>query len=361
VFRTGFILNRRSDAVWFLGLPFLAVGAALAAREWLPAVAAASVALWITIPHHFATWLRTYGFTDEWRRWKDRLVLGPIVILGATLVGLKYAPLTVLLLVMLWDHQHSVMQQFGFARIYDFKARTGAPLTARFDLALNGVLYVNLFLTTPFFTEAWVRELYRWGVPVTLGAVELVHGMSWIVTGLFAVVYVGHVGWSVANGYSVNPVKYAFIAASYFLWYFVAWNTSSFLLYQIAHKIMHGVQYIVIVYWYIRRKVERAGTGTSVLAYVAQPGNVKAFLLMAVLYAFVYKLIIGGGLEEFGFGVVNVTLPYDSVKELGLAGMTYGRGYDLFAAALIQSLALVHYYFDSFIWKVRDEKTQSGL
>ena len=59
--------------------------------------------------------------------------------------------------------------------------------------------------------------------------------------------------------------------------------------------------------------------------------------------------------------VVDFTLPYDSVKEFGFNAMTYGKGYDLFAFSLIQAAALVHYYFDSFIWKVRDEQTQSGL
>lgn len=136
-FRTGFIINRGGDFFWFLGLPFLAIGVALACQQWLPAVAIASVSLWITAPHHFATWLRAYGLKEDWQRFKGRLVIGPLVLVGLTLSGMAWAPITLILIITLWDHQHSLMQQHGFARIYDFKARTSAPSTGRFDLALN--------------------------------------------------------------------------------------------------------------------------------------------------------------------------------------------------------------------------------
>ena len=69
MFQIGYILSRRGDLVWFIGLPFCAVLFALSSQLWLPAVALSSIALWITIPHHFATWVRTYGFSEDWKRW----------------------------------------------------------------------------------------------------------------------------------------------------------------------------------------------------------------------------------------------------------------------------------------------------
>lgn len=361
MFRTGFILSWRSDVVWFLGLPFLALGAALATKQWLPAVALASVNLWITIPHHYATWVRAYGFADDWQRWRDRLIVGPVVIIGLTMLGLKWAPLTLVLLVMLWDHQHSLMQQHGFARIYDFKAQTGAPSTRRFDLALNWVLFGNLVINAPLFTEIWVREVYSWGIPITIDSVRIVRQIAWAATALFAVVYLAHIAWSLGRGYRLNPIKYVFLAASYFLWYALAWQTASFLVYAVGSKLMHGIQYIVIAYWYVRRRAERGGRVRWFSAFLARRGNVKAFIGFALFYAIVFKMIIGGGLEEFGFGVLNFTVPYDSIPAFKLDGMTLDRGYDLFAAALIEAVAMIHYYFDSFIWKVREQTVQSGL
>ena len=194
---------------------------------------------------------------------------------------------------------------------------------------------------------------------------QMVHQVSWTATYLYGVVYLGHVFWCLGRGYPLNPVKYLFLAASYFLWYFLAWQTASLLMYMIGSKLMHGMQYIVIVHWYIRRKVARSGQRRGLLAHLARPGKVIPFwipfLSLAAVYAVVFNMIVGRGLEEFGFGVVNIMLPYDNLAELGLRRLSGAQRFDWFAGTVIQSAALVHYYFDSFIWKVREANVQSGL
>lgn len=359
--QTGYILDRRKDVLWFLILPFVAVLAGLAGEEWLPVTAAASVGLWVTTPHHFATWLRTFGFNDEWQRWKPRLILGPIFIGITILAGLKWAPLTVVVLVTLWDHQHSLMQQYGFSRIYDFKAGTGAPSTSRLDLALNWILYGNMFLTSPYWTQMWGMELYRWKVPLTASGVTAIHRVSWTVTAVFLIAYATHLIWSVRRGYRLNPMKYLFLGASYFLWYFIAWNSTSLLLYMIAHRIMHGLQYDVIVYSYICRKMKSNPQAGSLLKKLAQPGNVFSFVVLGLLYAVLFAFLVGNELTDFGLGLVNYDLPFDSLAELGIGHVVDMSGYQLFATMMINSVALVHYYYDSFIWKVRDTRLQAGL
>ena len=167
MFKTGYILSRRADLVWFLGLPFAAVLVALGFQRWLPYVAVASINLWITIPHHYAGWVRSYGMPDVWERFKERLVIGPFVILALTGAGLIWAPITLLLLVTAWDHQHSVMQQHGLSRVYDFKAKAGLPSTGRFDITLHFVLYGFMFLHAPMFRFLWIRELHRMDIPVS--------------------------------------------------------------------------------------------------------------------------------------------------------------------------------------------------
>ena len=46
---------------------------------------------------------------EEWSRFKERLIIGPIVIVALTAAGLTWAPITLLLMVTAWDHQHSIM------------------------------------------------------------------------------------------------------------------------------------------------------------------------------------------------------------------------------------------------------------
>ena len=361
LFRTGYILDRRGDLIWFLGLPFLAILVAFASQQWLTSMALVTIGLWITVPHHFASWLRTYGVPEERRVWKDRLYFGPAVILGMCIVGFKFAPITTALLVLLWDHQHSIMQQHGFARIYDFKGRTGAPSTGRFDLYLGWVLFCNMLVTSPLFMPVLVREFYRYGFPVTADAIHTVVMTSWTITAGYGVLYLGHVAWSLRQGYAINPLKYVFIGCSYFLWYFCAWQVTNVLVFGIAHRIMHGVQYMVMVYWYLRRQTQSDHSESRFAKTLVQPGFVGLFLLVSLLYALAFHLISGGPIGGFVFGWVKFPTLYEAIPALGFAAMTAAEGYAFVANAFIESFGLTHYYFDSFVWKVSDKRIQGGL
>ena len=361
MFRTGFIRSALADSFWFLGLPFVAVACALACQQWLTAVAISSISLWITAPHHFATWLRTYGLSEDWQRWHGRLILGPLLIAAAVVAGLTWAPITLLLVVMLWDNQHSLMQQHGFARIYDFKARTGAAATGRFDLMLACFLYGNLFLTTPMFTKLWLKEVCRLQIPISLDVLRTIQTASWTLTGICLCAYVGHMIWCLRHGYALNPIKYLFIAASYFLWYFTAWHTDSVLVWGVAHRIMHGLQYIVIVYWYLQSKKQQLGPKLPNRERWVQPRTVFGFVLMCAVYAVAYGLIARHPLEDFGFGVLHFMAVYQDAGQYGSEPMTAAAGYELYAAMIINGIAMLHYYFDSFIWRVREKPIQDGL
>lgn len=359
-FKAGYIVSPRADFVWFLTLPFMAVLFALGCQQWLPYVAVASINLWITVPHHYATWIRTYGMPEVWRRFKQRLIVGPIIIVLFTVAGLLTAPITLLLLVSAWDHQHSVMQQHGFGRVYDFKAGTGRPSTGRFDLALHWVLYSHMFLNAPMFRFLWIRELHRMNVPVSADLMQVLLTGSRVVLVGFLVLYVWHVWRTVANGGSINPIKYAFIGASYFLWYFVAWHTNSILLYAVAHRIMHGVQYIVMVYYFMRRAGGNSALRAGLWSRVTGEGRWYGFILGGVAYAVVFQLLINRPLDEFGFGVVNFA-PYPALKQFNLPALDYAAGYALWSQMMVYVAGMMHYYVDSFIWKVRDTKVQKGL
>jgi hypothetical protein len=344
VFQPAYIVDRRQDYLWFLSLPFAAVGFAFLSQHYLPGAALAAIALWVTVPHHFVTWLRVYGSPSEFAQFRERFVLGPVLLVLFAYLLIRYAPLSLVLIVTLWDHQHSLMQQYGFARVYDFKARTGAPSTARFDLGFNWVFFVNMLIVSPLFSVIWVRMLHEWHFPVSAQAVQVVHQVSWTITVLYGIAYLGHALWCLRRGYALNPLKYAFLFSSYFLWYFTSFTTSYLLVYAVAHRIMHGAQYMVMVYYYNRHKVERTGGDSTLLRYLARPGNVRAFLLLCAAYALLFHALTEGHVRDFGFGLVG-----------------FNTNFDLFSYSLLSSFALIHYYYDAFIWKVRKREVQEGL
>ena len=172
VLQPAYIVDRRQDYIWFVSLPFAAVCFALVSGHYLPGAALAAIALWVTIPHHFVTWLRVYGSPAEFARFKERFILGPIVLVAFAYGLIQWAPLSLVLIVTLWDHQHSLMQQYGFARVYDFKAKAGTPATAKFDLAFNWIFFGNMLVVSPLFSTVWVRMLHEWHLPISAEAVD---------------------------------------------------------------------------------------------------------------------------------------------------------------------------------------------
>ena len=356
--RTAYILNPTADWIWFITLPFVAVLVGVASQEWLSTIAVASFALWVTAPHHFATWLRCFGVAEDRRRFRVPLLVGPILLIPMIAAGLVWAPVTLLLVIFTWDHQHSIMQQYGFGRIYDHKAGSGNASSARLDLALHWVLYVNMLVVAPLYADLWIRELYRFGIPLSEATIVSVQQISWIVTGSFLVAYVGNVVMGIRSGAVLNPVKFLFLGASYFLWYATAWWMDSIVVAKIAHSIMHGVQYIVIVHSHLRRNANPRDTFVS---WVSRSGNVAAFLGVCALYALAYQMITLQPLSTFGFGFLDPGLDWSLIKPSGDALRANEGAYELYAALVIHGVALVHYYFDSFIWRVSDASVQRGL
>jgi len=197
-------------------------------------------------------------------------------------------------------------------------------------------------------------------VPLSVSFVDALLMVSQVVLVGYLIVYMWHLWRTHQAGAIINPVKYVFIFASYFLWYFVAWNTNSILLHAVAHRLMHGVQYIVMVYSFMRKSQEKGTFRKGLWSKLTGPGHLRWFLAGGVLYAVLFQLVINRPLDEFGFGVVNFA-PYPAIDEFGVPAMDYASGYALFSQMMIYAYGLMHYYLDSFIWKVSDKQTQKGL
>jgi hypothetical protein len=120
---------------------------------------------------------------------------------------------------------------------------------------------------------------------------------------------------------------------------------------MVAHRIMHGVQYILMVYWYVDNKEERTGQTLRLLHHLSLP----RFLFLGAVYTVVFHLATGSNLSVFSFGLVSA-LQADDVLHFSVEKAT-----GFYAATAVSAAAACHYYLDSYIWKVSDPKTQEGL
>jgi hypothetical protein len=181
------------------------------------------------------------------------------------------------------------------------------------------------------------------------------------VLALVAFGYLAHVIRSAWDGYALNPVKYVFLASNIAVLYYVSWSTTSVLLYAVTNQIMHGLQYFVIVYYFLQRRFRQTGDGRGFVAWLVSPGHAALFFLVCVLLAGLQQFLLGRPLGEFGFGALGAMGGYPTLDDLGLGPLSADERYQYFAAALLGVPGLLHVYFDSFIWKVRDKQSQEGL
>ena len=206
-----------------------------------------------------------------------------------------------------------------------------------------------------------MREIYRFGIPLTAEIVHTIQLLSFGGAAIFVCVYLAHVLSGLRQGNSVNPLKYVFILCNYSVLYYISWHTASILIYSVANVIMHGTQYIVIVHSYMQRKIALTDRAGRFAVAIAKPGHVVGFVAMLALYALLYQLMRGRPLDEFGFGVISFMRAYQDLPELGLKTMSSKTGSELFLATIVNVPGMLHLYYDSFIWKVREKQSQAGL
>src|SRR5262249_57132939 len=121
------------DMAFILGTPLLilAVFALAGKGEWTNPLL--TFALVLAMAHYFPGILRAYGDRALFRRFRVRLILAPLFLFTVT-AAFAYLNLhIVLLLALLWGQWHWMMQVYGFARIYDAKARPDARTPAWLD------------------------------------------------------------------------------------------------------------------------------------------------------------------------------------------------------------------------------------
>ena len=332
------IFNSWADAFLIILTPLLATPAVLVLYSSWVGVEAETISLIVTAffatGHHLPGLIRAYGDRELFERFRWRFILVP------PLVFLAYFPLYTYhynlyrLIILVWATWHGLMQLYGFARIYDAKIGSVSRATANWDwlLCLCG------FIVPQFFRPDHLsRTLAHWctaGGPLfpawSISAVQLASlAVSAVVLGGFCI----HNFLQWRRGTPPSPVKLLMLASGIGLWCFVMLAVDSLLLGAALFDICHDVQYLAIVWFINCRRVNSSATLGTFMKYVFRRGMVLLYLGLICAYgaiAFTGDLVLDGTISQ------------------------------VFYAILFTS-TILHYYYDGFIWKVREASTQASL
>lgn len=329
--RARWIHGARLDTiVAFAWVPF-AVGAALVPADSMRWYAMGVLVL--SLLHQPVTIALVYADGDQLRAHRRLAWLAPLVLAAAILVGLRISFLLVSVIGGLWNTEHTLMQRYGFTRIY--RRKGGDTGAGRRDLHL---------------LAGWLGLVLAWAVvdPLTPERIESLQlgtanerslqvlvdlrPYAVVLMALAAIAAgVATLSWfraERATGFDANPATYLYLSATAGLFLLAVVNPVAALLGWVG---AHAIEYFVIVGIRLRGRADAGAGETAVDRVIARRHGVVAFVAASSL--------VGAG----------VVLAAQFTAGLTLYGLVFFM------------VGGLHIFFDGVIWKLRRPQVASAL
>ncbi|MES2526617.1 MAG: hypothetical protein V4598_05995 [Bdellovibrionota bacterium] len=331
-----YIRSRNIDSLFIIGAPLLAFlfiamvseprfvsGQFLAnpkTSQWMIIL----VSL-MTQSHIMLVFLRSHGNSDVFRRYKFRFIVIPLLIIGAMWLNPVFFGIMGFV-ALYWDEWHSLMQTFGFGRIYDVKLGNNPETGRKLDMGMCFVLGLlpHILLLT-FIPEEIRTSGLEFAFDLDRDVAEkyghYIHAFQepLIILGLAYIgYYIFRYRQLMKEGYKFSPNK---------LWLFASTGLSAILissLYSVQEgaffgNIYHALQYYFIIY---------VSEVPVITKKIKSSERNKILIIMAIA-----MIILG----------IALSLAY-------ARRLTEGVG---FMGVIWLTTSLMHFWYDGFIWSVR--------
>src|SRR5216117_1928099 len=331
------ILDSWRDLVLYVCTPLLLVPIFVAAQGlWAAEDIYLFVAAFGAMGHHLPGMIRAYGDRALFQRFRWRFIFAPIFLVVVCAAFSLWDLKGIVLVAFVWGVWHGMMQTYGFCRIYDAKVGSFAELTRRLDFALCGIWFVTAVLLSPQRMTDTLETYYSAGGPFIPPALlrtaqQGLLAVAIAVAGLFLANYV----WSWVRGQRPSPVKLVLLITSISFWWYCNNIVASVLVGIALFEVFHDVQYLSLVWIYNRKRVESDSSIGGFMRFVFRRSGALVGVYVGLVLAY-------GGLS-----LSKSYVGIEAVKRI-LTGV-------------VTASALLHFYYDGFIWKVREKSTRQSL
>lgn len=343
---SGFLNGPLLDAATLIFSPLLALGvgflvARVPAQSWSarffsnPINLLVVLGATVTHSHLVLVFFRSHGNRKIFAQHRWRFTLVPVACFAAMVLS-KWLLLFGAAVTAIWDVYHSSLQVFGIGRIYDAKAGVDPRHGRGLDILVAHVLYIGPVLagvnlmthvnsfkrindvgSTLFdFVPAYASR-FHWRIT------EAVICASLLVLGYYVL-------WQVRAARRGVPPSWQKVAmlVSTGICTVCAWGFNSFGQAFLIVNLFHAVQYYAIVWWAEGSNIQRLFR----LRDVPKGGLAAWGILMALILS-------------YGFWVAAT---YDAWAPSPRAAE--------WVMALVNTVALMHFWYDGFIWSVRKKE-----
>ena len=331
------IISPRADVFFFIGTPFLCLLGLLPLRSFFDShtIAFYALALFAT-GHHLPGFMRAYGDPDLFNTFKEKFIVAPLVV-AAVVAYSQFASLHGLFfMVLVWEIWHLFMQHYGIMRIYDAKNKIFDPLNARLDWLMSLCAFLAVVLYSPEYLYRILDHNLKVGLPLLpVGLIGFLKQVWLVFTLTVAAAYIGNIGKRLVRREPVSYPKIAVMATTLFIIYFAWIYIRDLTIGYAAFAVFHDIQYFAIVWIYNNSLVKRGSTSTLLR---------KFFTVRSVPIIAAYVLL------SFSYGSINA-----------LEGFLRSDTAITLVQIFVITSTILHYYFDGFIWKLRQKKNQENL
>ena len=154
-------------------------------------------------------------------------------------------------------------------------------------------------------------------------------------TAAVTVAFLANLVWQWHRGQTPNAVKLLLMVTSFSFWWYTMVGINQVLLSIVLFEIFHDVQYLTIVWLYNRKRAENDPGVGAFTRFLFRRNRLMIFMYVGLVFAYGY------------IGLLAKLTDVETVKRLLLG--------------FVAASTLLHFYFDGFIWKVRERSTREGL
>jgi tetratricopeptide (TPR) repeat protein len=331
------ILDSWRDLLLYVCTPLLLVPIFIGAQGlWSAEDIYLFVAAFGAMGHHLPGMIRAYGDRMLFQRFRWRFICAPIFLVVVCAAFSVWDLKGIVLVAFIWGVWHGMMQTYGFCRIYDAKVGSFAELTRRLDFALCGIWFATAVLLSPQRMTDTLETYYSAGGLFIPPAVLRAGQQSLLALALLvSAAFLANFIWMWSSGKRPSPVKLVLLITSISFWWYCNNIVASVLVGVALFEVFHDVQYLSLVWIYNRKRVESDKSIGGFMRFVFRRSGALVGVYIGLVLAY-------GGLS-----LSKSYVGIDAVKNI-LTGV-------------VTASALLHFYYDGFIWKVREKSTRQSL
>jgi Tfp pilus assembly protein PilF len=337
--RNVWILDSWRDLILYVGTPLLIIPLfTLAQARWSAQEIYLFVAAFGAMGHHLPGMIRAYGDSALFERFRWRFIIAPIFLLvvcvGFYFWDIKTNP--VVMIVFLWGVWHGMMQTYGFGRIYDAKTGSFAALTRRLDFATCGIWFAAGVILSPARMTDTLEGLYGCGLPfISPAGIHALQQTLFFAAVAISILWLANYVRMWVAGTRQNPVKLALFITSVAFWWYCNNGVANILAGIALFEVFHDVQYLSLVWIYNRNRVEKDSSIGGFMRFIFRRSGSLIGLYVGLVFAY------------GSIGYLNSYIGMETITRV-LTGVVAASG-------------LLHFYYDGFIWKVREKSTRQSL